>query len=83
MRSVQEQPDLPPLTTEAANPVAIRKAQLSRSDANMLGGLNLASADSDKIPTLIRDALQSNLTRVIDLFRQFDDDASGLLGSQV
>ena len=80
VRSVQEAPDLPPLELTAKNPIALRTAPLSKKDANLLqGAVDLENASPEELPKLIRDALNKKLTRVIDLFRQIDDDASGTI----
>jgi Ca2+-binding EF-hand superfamily protein len=79
VRSVQHKPELEPLELKAANRIALRKKRVSKVDANLFSGLELGSLDADTIPGAIRKALDERLVRVIDLFRQFDDDSSGLL----
>ena len=79
VRSVQHKPELEPLELKAANRIALRKKRVSKVDANLFSGLELGSLDTDAIPGAIRKALDERLVRVIDLFRQFDDDSSGLL----
>ena len=79
VRSVQRKPELEPLELKAANRIALRKKRVSKVDANLLSGLELCSLDADAIPGALRKALDERLVRVIDLFRQFDDDSSGLL----
>lgn len=83
VRSVQESPELPPLELEAKNPIALRTAPLAKKDANLFqGAVDLANAAPEALPGLIRDALNAKLTRVIDLFRQLDDDASGTIDAR-
>ena len=80
VRSFQTYPELPPLELTAKNPIALRKAPLNKRDANLFqGAIDLATASPEEIPKLIREALHAKLTRVIDLFRQLDDDNSGLI----
>ena len=79
VRSVQHKPELEPLELKAANRIALRKKRVSKVDANLFSGLELGSLHADAIPGAIRKALDKRLVRVIDLFRQFDDDSSGLL----
>jgi len=79
VRSVQHKPELEPLELKAANRIALRKKRMSKVDANLFSGLELGSLDADAIPGAIRKALDERMVRVIDLFRQFDDDSSGLL----
>ena len=63
------------------NAMAVRTAKLSKEDANLLGGLDLDESRMDTIPDQIRNALRKSLVRVIDLFRQFDDDESGCVNA--
>lgn len=79
VRSVQNRPDLPPLDITKANKIALRVKRIKKVDSNLLGELDLNDVSTDLIPNVIRDALDAKKTRVVDLFRQFDDDDSGLL----
>jgi Ca2+-binding EF-hand superfamily protein len=76
-RSKREQPDLPPLELEAKNPIALRKKRIDPQNANLLQSLTLDASDLDSIPGQIKAALQRESLRVLDLFRQMDDDGSG------
>ena len=79
-RSFEQSPELPPLELSAKNPIALRKAPLSKKDSNLLqGAVDLENAAAEELPKLIREALNAKLTRVIDLFRQLDDDLSGAI----
>ena len=42
-------------------------------------GLDLRSASAEEVPILIRAALRTKLARVVDAFRQLDDDMSGVI----
>ena len=73
-RSSSSHPDLPPLPPNAANPIALRKERVQSNNANVLQGLDLDEDAMETIPQQIQAALQLNRARVIDVFRQFDDD---------
>jgi len=78
VRSVQKYPRLDPLKARAENSIAIRKALVKGS--NVVGEMAHIGKDEDlseSIPNQIRAALQSKLTRVVDLFKQLDEDKSG------
>jgi len=79
VRSVQSHPHLPPLPTTAANSVALRRLRLEKNDANLLQGLKLDENDMSGAVAQIRARMQKGLLRVIDVFRQLDDDESGLI----
>ena len=79
LRSAKKHPKLPPLPLKAANPIALRKGTVSKKNASLLQGLDLGAADPESIPGLIRDAMGNKLLRVIDVFRQLDDDNSGMI----
>ena len=76
VRSVQNHPRLEPLEVKARNKVSLRKEALKKNDANLLQGLDLCSGGGT-VPDQIRTFLNSRLLRVVDVFRQFDDDDSG------
>lgn len=84
VRSVQKHPRLEPLKTKAETSVPLRKQAVNKSDANVLGDVGKkAMAELSKeapldetVPNLIRSVLQAKLVRVIDLFRQLDDDGA-------
>jgi len=82
IRSVQKHPRLAPLKTKAENKVEIRKSPVKKKNSNLLGDLHLAGERKggvvdDTMPDRIREALHKGYVRVIDLFRQFDDDGDG------
>ena len=77
VRSFQAVPQLEPLDLKAANRIALRTKRVLKRNANMLGGLDLNEDSLSTVPGQIKAALGRSLMRLIDLFRQFDDDASG------
>jgi Ca2+-binding EF-hand superfamily protein len=85
VRSVQKHPRLEPLKQKAETSVPLRKQEVSKTDANVFGNVGkqamaelAADAPLDEtVPNLIRSVLAARLVRVIDLFRQLDDDANG------
>ena len=80
VRSVQHKPELEPLQLTAANRIALRKKRISKVDANMFSSNHLrGTMKLDRVPGAIREMLDEHKARVVDLFRQFDDDSSGLL----
>jgi Ca2+-binding EF-hand superfamily protein len=79
VRSFQTHPVLEPLDLHAMNAIGLRTKQISVADANLLQDLKLDDESLDSIPHQIRVALYKNKVRVIDIFRQMDDDASGLI----
>ena len=81
IRSVQKHPRLAPLKTKAENKVEIRKSPVKKKNSNLLGDLHLAGERKggvvdDTMPDRIREALHKGYVRVIDLFRQFDDECA-------
>jgi len=60
--------------------VAVRKVKVNKDDATRLQGLDLRE-DVD-VATQLRDALTKNSMRVIDLFREWDDDNSGTVSKK-
>jgi Ca2+-binding EF-hand superfamily protein/pimeloyl-ACP methyl ester carboxylesterase len=79
VRSVQNHPDLEPLELHAMNAIGLRTATVNKDDANILQGFVIDEDSLDSVPHQIRCALHKHKVRVIDLFRQIDDDASGLI----
>ena len=85
IRSVQKHPRLAQLKTRAETAVPIRKKAVGKKDANLLGNVGkeamaalAASAPLDEtLPNMIRSVLKEKMVRVLDLFRQLDDDHSG------
>ena len=58
--------------------VAVRKAKIDRKDSNMLQGLDIdESLGLEQVDEQIRDYLSKKAVRVIELFRQWDDDGTG------
>jgi hypothetical protein len=55
-------------------PFALRASALRKEDANLLQGLDLDEDALDTIPDQIRGVLHNRYLRIIDIFRQFDDD---------
>ena len=76
-KSFKERPVLPPLPLRAANKIALRTKKIIKCNANLLGGLDLDEAALHSLPGQIKGAMQASMVRVIDVFRQFDDDANG------
>lgn len=83
IKSAVKHPRLLPLKQKAENSIAIRSKAVKRRNANLLGGavLDLTAENGanldETIPNQIRAVLHTKLVRVIDLFRQLDDDDSG------
>ena len=61
-------PHITPLNLRATNEIALRTAKIPRADASLLSGLDIDENRMDEIPNQIRDALNANLLRVVDLF---------------
>ena len=76
-RSHKEYPKLPPLPLTAKNPIALRRKKIKKEDANLLQSLDIDEEHLDLVAGQIKAALKRESVRVLDLFRQFDDDASG------
>ena len=56
----------------------MRKAKVDKKDANLLQGLDIdESLGLDQVDEQIRDYLSKKAVRVIELFRQWDDDETG------
>ena len=79
VRSMQYHPLLEPLDLTAMNAIGLRTAKVVYDDANMFQGFKIDLDALDSVPHQIRAALHQHKARVIDLFRQMDDDASGLI----
>ena len=63
---------------KATNAITLRKVKLRKQDANLLqGAIDSRVTSADGVPDAIRVALQKRLVRVVDLFRQLDDDGNG------
>lgn len=85
VRSVQRHPRLEPLKVKAETSKPLRKEAVNKKDANVFGAVGkqamaelVADAPLDEtVPNLIRSVLAARLVRVIDLFRQLDDDSNG------
>ena len=57
---------------------AVRTERLRREDSNLLQGLDIdESLGLEHVDEQIRDYLSQKAVRVIDLFRQWDDDGTG------
>jgi len=57
--------------------VALRKAKVSRADRVLLQGLQLEVGGERSVLEQLREGLVEHMVRVIDLFRQWDDDHTG------
>ena len=80
VRSFQAHPTLEPLPAKARNAQQIRKARLRRQDSNLLQGLVIDDDDDvDAACARICERMEAQLVRVIDVFRQLDDDGSGVV----
>ena len=65
------------IVTKSATKHALRKGKLERQGSVLLRGLDV-DEDSDKsVAEQLRDALSKAAVRVIDLFREWDDDGNG------
>ena len=78
---MNHQPSLSAIATKATNAVTLRTTRVSREDANLFSSVVLKDATHETIPDQIRAALKQRKARVIDLFRQLDDDESGLISA--
>ena len=57
-------------------------AEQRRRDANIFQGVDLSTATAEEVPALMRAALRTKLARVTDVFRQIDDDTSGVIDAK-
>ena len=71
----------PPAATKNRNHNPKRGAD-RRRDYNLFQSLDLSQASVEQVPGLIRQALRDHLARVVDAFRQFDDDGTGRIDSR-
>ncbi|MEC8494554.1 MAG: EF-hand domain-containing protein, partial [Planctomycetota bacterium] len=63
---------------EADNAFALRKGKIDKSASNLLQGLDIdESLGLDQVDEQIRDYLSKKAVRVVELFRQWDDDDTG------
>ena len=70
------------IETESTSKIAVRKGKIDSNNSNMLQGLDL-DEDSDKpMAEQLRDSLSKHGARVIDLFREWDDDNSGSISKK-
>ena len=77
VKSYQAKPHLPPLQMKSKG---LRAKRVNKKDANLLQGLELGgSTDPDYIASEIRKRMKLEMMRVMDIFRQFDDDDSGVI----
>ena len=74
VRSYQSAPHIPPLPLRQK---CIQAKRVRKTDANILQGVDLS--DSSTVPDQIRERMQAECVRVVDVFKQFDDDASGYI----
>ena len=64
---------------KSENQAGLRKKKVNKDDSTLLQGLDI-DEDSDKsVAEQLRDALKKNAVRVVDLFREWDDDGSGVV----
>ena len=81
--TVELDPSLQPgaageIDMKADNAFALRKGGVDKSAANLLQGLDIdESLGLEQVDEQIRDYLSSKGVRVIELFRQWDDDGTG------
>ena len=54
-----------------------RPPQVKKEDANLLQGFDIDEEHLELLPGQFKAVLKKESVRVLDLFRQFDDDASG------
>ena len=59
--------------------ITLRKEALSIEDANLLQDVKLDFDSLDTVPDQIRSGLYTRYVRVVDVFRQFDDNRSGMI----
>jgi Ca2+-binding EF-hand superfamily protein len=79
VRSVQTHPRLEPLPLKALNKYALRRGKISKEDSNLLADAVTSAVD---VPGQIRAALNARHVRVVDLFKQLDDDDSGTVDAR-
>ena len=65
------------ITLASKNKVALRTKKVNRRNSTMMGGLDLD--ESKPVAEQLRDALHQKGLRVIDIFREMDDDQSGFV----
>jgi len=59
--------------------IALRKGKVNKDDANLLQGFDIDENSGVSIAEQLRGALTQNSVRVIEMFRQWDDDGSGTI----
>ena len=72
------------ITLEAKNAIALRAdlGDTQRLEASALQGVVLVAGDAASVAEQLLKALDKNLMRIIDLFREWDDDGSGNVSKQ-
>ena len=66
------------IVTVAHNKNVVRKGRVDKNDSNLLQGLDIdESLGLEQVDEQIRDYLSQRAVRVIELFRQWDDDGTG------
>merc|ERR1712087_1025804 len=63
---------------KADNKTALRKGKIDKNDSNLLQGLDIdESLGLDQVDEQVRDFMSKKGVRVIDMFREWDDDNTG------
>ena len=73
------------IETVSLNANALRGGKLLEDTAGLFGGgafLSMDEASGATVEQQLRDALGSNLVRVVDLFRDFDENGDGTIGKK-
>ena len=58
---------------------SLRKNKLDKSESNLVQGLDLDEDNLDRLCSQLSDAMAAKHLRVIDIFREWDDDNNGLV----
>ena len=65
-------------TTKSTN-IAIRKAAVGQDASVLLQGFEIDATSDRSVAEQLRDALSKVAVRVVDLFREWDDDNNGMV----
>jgi len=61
---------------------ALRTAEIDKTNSMLLQGFDIDETSGKPVSQQLRDELAKNMVRVIDLFREWDDDASGAVSKK-
>ena len=62
---------------ESTTNIAIRKGKLNKQNSVLMQGFDIDETSEQSVAHQLRDALSKNAVRVVDLFREWDDDNNG------